>query len=37
MQWRTRVVYRHATVQAGATVQGNGAHMALIQVLMDLE
>jgi len=31
------VINTHASVQAGATVQGDGAHMALVKVLMDLK
>jgi hypothetical protein len=37
MERRPGVVNNHAPVQAGASVQRDGAHMSLIEVLMDLE
>jgi hypothetical protein len=37
MQRCAGVIDRHAAVQAGTAVQGDGAHMALIEVLVYLE
>jgi hypothetical protein len=37
MQRRAGVVNRHAPVQARTAVQGDGAHMSLIEVLVYLE
>ncbi len=37
MKWRSRVVDRHAATQAGGTMQGDGADMLLIKVLVNFE
>jgi len=37
MEWGSGVMDSHAPVQARGSVQGDCAHVALIQVLMDLE
>jgi len=37
MERGSGIINSHAPVQAGTSVQGDGAHMAFIKVLMDLE